>query len=43
MYCHDFVTKFDSQYPEHPWEESEKQIYNMILQVGDSSNSGRIC
>ncbi|XP_071521090.1 tubulin--tyrosine ligase-like protein 12 [Panulirus ornatus] len=33
MYCHEFVTKFNGQYPEQPWEISEQQIYNMIHQV----------
>ncbi|MPC54322.1 Tubulin--tyrosine ligase-like protein 12 [Portunus trituberculatus] len=32
MYCHDFITKFDGQYPEHPWEQAERRIFSMILQ-----------
>ncbi|KAG7169029.1 tubulin--tyrosine ligase-like protein 12 [Homarus americanus] len=33
MYCHDFICKFNSQFPEQPWQTSEEQIYNMIHQV----------
>ncbi|XP_045597076.1 tubulin--tyrosine ligase-like protein 12 [Procambarus clarkii] len=39
MYCHDFISKFNSQYPEQPWEVSEKKIYNMILQVFKAATS----
>ncbi|KAK8392010.1 hypothetical protein O3P69_017552 [Scylla paramamosain] len=42
MYCHDFVTKFDSQYPEHPWEEAERQIFSMILQVFQAATSEEV-
>lgn len=33
MYCHDFISKFNEQYPEQPWEVVEKEIYSMMHQV----------
>lgn len=42
MFCHDFVTKFDSQYPDHPWEEAERQIFSMIHQVFQAATSEEV-
>ena len=33
MFCHDFIKKFESQYPNHPWEAVEKNLYKMIKEV----------
>lgn len=33
MYCHDFIAKFNDQYPNHPWEEIEKTVYDMFFEV----------
>ncbi|KAK4329348.1 hypothetical protein Pmani_000297 [Petrolisthes manimaculis] len=33
MYCHDFISKFNEQNPEQPWEVAEKKIYSMMHQV----------
>ncbi|XP_068236144.1 tubulin--tyrosine ligase-like protein 12 isoform X2 [Palaemon carinicauda] len=39
MYCHDFVEKFNSQYPDDMWDTIETKIYSMFFEVFKAATS----
>lgn len=39
MYCHDFIEKFNSQYPDNKWNNIETKIYDMFFEVFKAATS----
>lgn len=39
MFCHDFIKKFEQQYPSFEWKEIEKKIFAMFKQVFEAATS----
>ena len=33
MHCEDFIPAFETQYPDHPWNQVEGKIFEMIKKV----------
>ena len=39
MFCHDFITLFEAQYPEFSWKEVEAEIFKMLRRVFEGAVS----
>lgn len=40
MFCHEFIQKFEDQYPSQSWKDIEKNIFSMLGQLLRAASKG---